>query len=188
MLRIESSSKEMADPLIGQIGKKVQNLFLTRQLMCSETVLIVMNQGLGGGLPPETAVRIASGLPEGLGSGCLCGSLSGAVLALGLFLGRTGPGIANGRRVINATRYLHDTFRSHFGATCCRILTRGVGRGSREQYLSCSRIAAFAAETAARIILHHRPELIDSADMSYLNHLESWTRGSIKKITRMICS
>lgn len=188
MLRNEISTVSAEDELIGLIGEKARNLFMSRQLMCSETVLTVLNQGLGGGLPPEIAVRLASGLPEGLGSGCLCGSLSGGVLALGLFLGRTGPGFGNGRLIKGATRSLHDAFRAHFGATCCRVLIRSLRRGSSEQYRNCSRTAAFTAETAARIILKRRPDLVASADWAYLEQKDSRLTGSLKKITHVICS
>ncbi|MBT3258412.1 MAG: C_GCAxxG_C_C family protein [Deltaproteobacteria bacterium] len=60
----------------------------------------VLNQSLNGGLPPEMAIRLASGLPEGSGrSGCTCDALSGGVIALGLFLGRDTPGPLNSRSI-----------------------------------------------------------------------------------------
>ena len=55
------------EELLKQIEKRAENLFLTRQLQCAEAVMAVLNQGLGGDLPPEMAVRLASALPEGLG-------------------------------------------------------------------------------------------------------------------------
>ncbi|MFO7554270.1 MAG: C-GCAxxG-C-C family protein [Desulfobacterales bacterium] len=84
------------EALLHKIRLRTENLFMTRQLMCSEAVLTVLNRGLKGGLAPEIAVRITSGLAEGFeGSGCTCGALSAGVIALGLFLGRNGPGILN---------------------------------------------------------------------------------------------
>lgn len=64
------------EPLAGMIAERAGNLYLTGQLLCSEAVLVVVNRGLGGGLPEETAIRLASALPAGLGdSGCTCGAL-----------------------------------------------------------------------------------------------------------------
>jgi C_GCAxxG_C_C family probable redox protein len=121
--------KLVSDPtveeLIARIMLRTQNLFLTKQLMCSESVLTVLNSGLCGGLTPEMAVRLTSGLPEGVGgSGCTCGSLTGGVLSLGLFLGRSGPGLRNGKPVMTSAKVLHGQFKDRFGATCCRVLTK----------------------------------------------------------------
>ena len=52
------------ETLLYKIRLRTENLFMTRQLMCSEAVLTVLNQGLKGELSPEIAVRITSGLPE----------------------------------------------------------------------------------------------------------------------------
>jgi len=75
------------------VGKRAGNLFDTGQLLCSEALLVVMNRVLGGGMPDELAVRLASTLPRVIGeSGCTCGALAAGALALGLFLGRSRPG------------------------------------------------------------------------------------------------
>jgi len=111
--------------LLDCIETRAENLFLTRQLQCAEAVMVVLNQGLGGDLPQELAVRLASALPEGLGRrGCLCGALNGGALALGLFMGRNGPGYRNGATVRKAVGALHDQFKAAYKAACCRVLTK----------------------------------------------------------------
>lgn len=172
-----------SENLIDLIGQRAGNLFLTGQLLCTESVLSVINQGLKGDLPPELAIRIASGLPEGLGgSGCLCGALNGGVLALGLFLGRNRPGFGNGSRVRACTRLLHDRFRETFGGTCCRILTRDFRHDRQLHFNHCAELTAGAARMAARIILHKRPDLAGSADYAYLKERDSLHQARIKKV------
>lgn len=170
--------------LINKIRQRAENLFLTHQLMCSETVLTVLNQGLGGGLPPEMAIRLTSGLPEGFGdSGCTCGALSGGIIALGLFLGRNGPGILNRRSIARASKELHDRYKACFGSTCCRVLTKDIQRGTKNHYRLCAQHTVEAAEQAARIILAEKPELIEQADWMYLNQTNSKMSTRIKQLT-----
>ncbi len=171
--------------LLEKIAKRAENLFLTRQLQCAEAVMTVLNQGLGGGLPPGMAVRLASALPEGLGRrGCLCGALNGGALALGLFLGRDGPGYGNGRTVRQAVGQLHDQFKACFKATCCRVLTKSLVYGSDDHFRHCARMTGTAARLTAAIILHHRPELVKTADWDYLARQESRMTAEVKKLAR----
>lgn len=176
-----------AEALIGLIKCRTENLFLTKQLMCAESVLVVLNQGLGGGLVPEMAVRLASGFPEGLGgSGCVCGALSGGALSMGLFLGREGPGLRNGKQVMNSVKILRDQFKECFDATCCRVLTKDIQYGSRNHFQQCSNRIGFCAEVSARIILQNKPELVRGADHLYLKQQDSQFAAGLKKIANTI--
>lgn len=172
------------DALVKKIRHRSENLFMTKQLMCSEAVLTVLNQGLNGRLSPGTAVRLTSGLPEGFGgSGCTCGALSAGVISLGLFLGRNGPGFFNNRTVYRASRELHDWFRASFGATCCRVLTKNIKLGSKRYYQLCAQKAGTVAEQVARLILEQKPELIGKADWTYVNRTDSNIGGRIRQLS-----
>ena len=172
------------ETLLYKIRLRTENLFMTRQLMCSEAVLTVLNQGLKGELSPEIAVRITSGLPEGLGGGgCTCGALTAGVIALGLFLGRNGPGILNSRKVYVASKELHDYFKLHFDATCCRVLTKNIEVGTKHHFQFCARHTGEIAEQAARIILERKPEVFEQADWTYLNQIDSKIGARIKQIS-----
>ena len=174
---------DAAEILADLIGRRAENLFLTRQLECTEAVLVVLNEGLGGELSSELATRLASGLTRGIGeSGCLCGALSGGVLGLGLFLGRTGPGINNNSIIQTGAGQLHDQFKKHCGATCCRVLTRFESPTSRTQFRACAERTGFAAKTAAGMILAHRPELTKTADWGYLRRRDSKLSGNLRRI------
>jgi len=171
------------EALIKKIRQRSENLFTTKQLMCSEAVLTVLNQGLKGGLSPEIAVRLTSGLPEGFGgSGCTCGALSAGVISLGLFLGRNGPGFFNNRTVYRASKELHDRFRACFGATCCRVLTKNIEVGTQSYYQLCAKKAGTVAEQAARLILEQKPELVGKADWTYVNRTDSNIGGRIRQL------
>ncbi len=175
------------ETLLYKIRLRTENLFMTRQLMCSEAVLTVLNQGLKGELSPEIAVRITSGLPEGLGgSGCTCGALTAGVIALGLFLGRNGPGILNSRKVYVASKELHDYFKLHFDTTCCRVLTKNIEVGTKHHFQFCARHTGEIAEQAARIILERKPEVFEQADWTYLNKIDSKIRARIKQISNKL--
>lgn len=171
------------EALVDKIRKRAENLFSTRQLMCSEAVLTVLNQGLGGGLTPEIAIRLTSGLAEGFGgSGCTCGALNSGIIALGLFLGRNGPGILNNYKINKASRKLHDRYKEYSGSTCCRVLTKNVKHGSKDHYSLCTRHTGIASELTARIILEHKPELVDKADWKYLSQTDSRVNARFKQL------
>ena len=166
------------------IQRRVENLFATRQLECAEAVLCVLNRGFRGELPDALAVRLASGFPEGIGrSGCLCGALSGAVMALGLFLGRSGPGLGHGRPVKTAVAALQREFKSAYKSSCCRILTRDQTYGSREHMNHCARISGKTARMAARILLEACPGLVAQADYAYLEHRDSAAVAGLRILT-----
>jgi len=170
-------------PLLDDIRSRAENLFLTRQLQCAEAVLTVLNQGLGGDLAPDMAIRLASALPEGLGRrGCLCGALNGGALALGLFLGRQGPGYRNGEVVRQTVAELHDQFKAAYKATCCRVLTKGLVYGSRQHFQHCAHLTGQSARMAAAIVLDRKPEMLESANWAYLQQNDHRVTAEIKKL------
>ncbi len=175
---LESPSGQLART----IGKRAENLYLTGQLLCSEAILAVMNRGLRGGLPEGTDIRLTSALPIGIGeSGCTCGALSGAALALGLFLGRDRPG-TNGKQAMAAANLLHNRFKRLFGSTCCRVLTQKVKHNQKDHFKQCAEITGQTAGLAALLILEKRPELADNADLGYLEATDSWLGSKLKQL------
>lgn len=169
--------------LLDDIQHRAENLFMTRQLQCAEAVLTVLNQGLGGELAPDMAIRLASALPEGLGRrGCLCGALNGGALALGLFLGRQGPGYRNGEIVRQAVAELHDQFKAAYKATCCRVLTKTLVYGSRQHFQHCAQMTGQAARMAAAIVLDRKPEMLESANWAYLQQSDHRVTAEIRKL------
>ncbi len=181
----KASAPTSEEKLISLIGEKARNLFESGELWCSEAVLVTLNQGLGGGLSPQVAQSLTVGMGAGLGgSGCLCGAVNGAVVALGLFLAGCAPAQCIPDKAVRAhAKELTQAFSSSFGATCCRILTRKDANGGQSKRSRCATQTAFAAEFAARIILARRPGLIQNADLTYLTQRQNRAARLLKMIS-----
>lgn len=171
------------------IGRRAENLFETHQLYCSEAVLYVLNQGLGGVLPPETAVRMASGFSEGIGrAGCICGGISGALLAIGMFCGRNGLNQKGAKKIRSLSREFHDRFKQQFGSTCCRVLTKNVRQNRKALIQRCMENTGYAAELAARIILREQPEVIEDVNWDFLKARDSKIGAVFGRLVEMVKS
>ena len=171
-----------AEQLIAEIRERARNLYLTRQMLCSEAVATTLNCGLNGGLPEAQVIALAAPFSEALGgSGCVCGALSGAVMACGLFIGN---GRFNGSRrdARDNARQLHEEFRATHGTTCCRVLTRKIRHDEKAHFKQCAELTANGAEMAARLILAKRPDLIPRADSAYLTRRESAVGGALLRL------
>ena len=163
------------------VRDKARALYRSRRLMCSEAILAAVNVAFAGGLTEGQAVALASAMPAGLGgSGCLCGALGGAAVALGLTLGRA-PAPVGRRAVRQASARLHDRFKEVHGATCCRALTRQVKDDAKAHFAQCEAITAWTAEAAARMILELRPDLARS-----LGCVRPSPRGWLDRLKRLI--
>ncbi len=173
-----------AEPLITRIRKRARNLYLTRQMFCSEAVLATLNRSLNGDLTEAQAVTLAAPFSEALGeSGCLCGALSGAVMACGLFVAN-GSSSGGRRAARDSARRLHDAFKAMFGTTCCRVLTRNVRHDKKAHFQQCADLTAKGAELGARLILEKRPDLIPRADNEYLARRESTMGGALRRLAQ----
>jgi len=110
--------------LIQEAREKAEDYFRRGDFFCSEAVLTTVNELVGEEMPPEM-VKLASGFPVGIGkSKCLCGAVSGGVMALGLKYGRTEPGASMPEECFPANADLHDYIKEEYGSTCCRVLTK----------------------------------------------------------------
>lgn len=180
----ETDNRETAaEELAAIIRQRTFNLMSMGRMMCSEAVLSVLNQGLGGGLPPDVAMKVASGFPEGIGgSGCTCGALTGCVIALGLFLSQSDSSLAVRRKAMAASGRLHHDFKSRFGSTCCRVLIKNGSSEFPHHFEACCDRGGWAAEHATRMILAERPELLPMADQVFLRRKDTHIALIFKKI------
>jgi C_GCAxxG_C_C family probable redox protein len=170
------------EELIGSITGRARNLYLTRQMLCTEAVVAALNDGLDGGLTENQATAMAAPFCIALGeSGCLCGALSGAVMATGLLLGKDGA-YRHRKAMRDNARRLHDTFKSANGATCCRVLSGSVSDGKNARFRQCADLTAQATEMAARLIIERRPELAAGADTDWLNKRQSSIGGMLMRL------
>ncbi|MGM0646497.1 MAG: C-GCAxxG-C-C family protein [Thermodesulfobacteriota bacterium] len=178
-----------AKAVIAPMRERAENLYATKQLLCTEAVLVALNEGFQGGLTEEQAVGLTAGLTIGLGgSGCLCGAVSGGVLGIGLVLGGSAPHRhrATIRGVVNR---FHDQFKTTHHSTCCRILAREVKNDAQAHFLHCQNLTGEATQMAAESILETRPHLLNIASGSAAVHRrDSRLRGRLRWLFRIIFS
>lgn len=182
MLDPTNKNQTEIETLIAQIKNRARNLYATRQFMCAEAVLVTLNHALGGGLDESQAVAMAAPFSAAMGeSGCVCGALSGAVMAGGLFLGGDSP-YRHRREMRQCARQLHDGFKLTHGATCCRVISQKFKDDPKAHFRHCSDLTAETTAQAARLILHKRPGLIIKADLSFLHRHDSKIDGILSRL------
>ncbi len=152
----------MESATIPQVRKTAEDLFASG-LYCAESVVAAVADAEG--LESELLPRVATGFGGGMArTGGACGALTGAIIGVGLALGRSAatdsvePAFAATRRVIEA-------FEREFGARDCPALLNGCDLATpegqamfKEQKLRrrCLRFTGRAAEIAARVIAESR--------------------------------
>jgi C_GCAxxG_C_C family probable redox protein len=173
-----------AEVLIADIRDRARNLYQSRRMLCTEAVLFALNRELNGGLTDSQALTMAAPFCVALGdSGCLCGALSGAVMASGLLLGKERP-YRRRRAMRESARELHDAFKAANGATCCRMLSKSVKHDRKAHFRQCAGLTAYAAELAARLVLRQRPELITCVDSDSVTKRQSGIATALSRIVR----
>jgi C_GCAxxG_C_C family probable redox protein len=164
------------------VREKAENLYLARRMLCAEAVLVTLNGTFGGGLTETQAVSLAAPFCVGVGgSGCVCGALSGGVLALGLFLGHNGTR-RNRNRLRTASAGLHASFTETFGSACCRELSKTIRQDRKRHFLQCAALTADTAVLAAEILLAAKPKLLLQVDRDFLAQRDSKVGGLAKSL------
>jgi C_GCAxxG_C_C family probable redox protein len=129
-------------------------------LYCAESVLLAVAQTMGVESP--LIPRIASGMCGGMArTGGPCGAVTGAAMALGLFLGRDAPGGPTDI-VYDAVADLIESFAARHSATTCPALLgldlateEGQRRFAAESlHDRCSGFTADATRLAVTLLEH----------------------------------
>lgn len=130
---------------------------------CAESVLLAVAraEGLQSGLLPAVASAFCSGQARTCGP---CGALSGALMSLGVVLGRRSE--KDGMDTVYAAGgQLIEKFEDEFGSRDCRSLLDGCDLGTPEGQIMfrergfmahCRNFAGRAAEMSWEIIAEHR--------------------------------
>ena len=101
---------------------------------CSESMV---KWAIDEGLISKEAVSLATPFSGGMGVGCLCGAIAGSQMIIGAQFGRENLfGNENNARV--KSKELVSRFMEIHGATCCRVLTRGLETGFPERKAHCT--------------------------------------------------
>lgn len=137
---------------IKKIRNDAEEMYRNNDFFCSEAVVASIRNHIDPDMPIE-AISMASGFPIGVGgSKCICGAISGGVMCLGYFFGRTQAG---GEEVNNAMRLsmeLQNYFKENNKVACCSILTKDMELGSEKHMEQCIRFTGEIAEKTAEII------------------------------------
>lgn len=139
---------------VNEIRKNAEELF-RGGFFCSEAVVSSIRSGFGLDIPEEV-ISMASGFPVGIGrSKCLCGAVSGGVMALGIFFGRTKQGDPKVEKNLELAKELHDWFKVANGknALCCRILTKEFDMKKAEHKEQCIHFTGLVAGKVAEMVV-----------------------------------
>jgi C_GCAxxG_C_C family probable redox protein len=139
------------------VRNDAEKLFRSGGFYCSEAVVASIRKNLAPEMPKEL-ISAASGFPVGVGkSKCMCGAVSGAVICMGYFFGRTkasSPKDPKSEKCLKLTNEVQQSFRNnHRGVLCCSIHTRGMDMASGEHKEQCISFTAEMAAKTAEIIL-----------------------------------
>lgn len=139
---------------VQKIKKDAEELF-RGGFFCSEAVVSSIRDNFELDVP-DMVIAMASGFPVGIGrSKCVCGAVSGGVMSLGLFFGRTRQGDPKVEKNLLLANELHDYFKTANGknSLCCRVLTKEFDMASGEHKEQCIAFTGLVAEKVAQIIV-----------------------------------
>lgn len=143
------------DDFLDEIKKTAEGYFDRGEFFCSEAVVQTINDALGRPMPNEI-VKLASGFPVGLGKAqCLCGAVSGGIVALGIPFGRV-HGEAMNAKMFPAAKALHEWTIKEYKSTCCRVITKqwaGDNFASPERKAHCVAITGRVAHWVANRLI-----------------------------------
>lgn len=123
---------------------------------CSEAIVNTIVDNMELDIPKEYLVAMSSGFPGGVGgSKCMCGAVSGGIMALGLFFGRSEPGDEKIKRMMGLSSEVHDWFKkeNEKNTLCCRILTRNYEWEGPDHKKQCALYTGMVAGKIAEILI-----------------------------------
>ncbi len=123
-------------------GEKAAELKNT--LNCAQSVVVALDELTG--LDEATARAASAGFGGGLRCGEACGAFAGAVLSLGLTVGKDGRG-KPGQPAAVACKQLADEFKAKFGAIRCKDLLDAAGG----DHSVCNGFCAWCADRVAEL-------------------------------------
>ena len=147
----------MSSEFASEVRKAAEDSFASG-LYCAESVLLALAKGQG--VEQESLTKMASGFCGGMARTCgTCGAVTGAIMGLGLALGRSQPGESVQPAYVAPQRLIGE-FEREFGSRDCHTLLGcdlGTPEGQatfREKKLGerCANYTGRAAEIAANFL------------------------------------
>ena len=141
---------------IKKVRHDAEEAFRLTGFYCTEALFTSIRKNIDPNMP-ASLISAASGFPIGVGrSRCMCGAVSGGVLALGYFFGRKDPSSDNneqGEKCLALVNEMQAAFRkNHKDTLCCSIHVQGLDLGSGEHRAQCIRFTGECAAITAGII------------------------------------
>lgn len=115
---------------------------------CSESIIL---GAIDKGWCDKDLLSVATAFSGGIGSGCLCGAVSGANMIIGNLFGKENK-YGNPTIARQLSKEFMDKFKETHKATCCRVLSRGTEAGTPERKQHCSSFVEFCFNTLEEII------------------------------------
>lgn len=141
---------------IKQIREEAETMFRNGEYYCSEAIVASIKKNFKLDMPDEM-IAMASGFPVGIGkSKCVCGAVTGGILCLGYFFGRTKgvrPKDPRSVKTLELAGELQADFKKNHKVLCCSVLTLGMDMASGEHKTQCISFTGEVAENTAKIIV-----------------------------------
>lgn len=135
-----------------RIRKIAEDYYRNGDFYCSEAVVKTIIDEFQIDVS-EDVIKMASGFPVGMGGmGCTCGALTGGVMAIGLVCGRSQGKDPKVNKAMELSAKLYQIFCERHKVSCCKVLTRGMEKGSPEHMEQCIAFTGEMAYEAAKII------------------------------------
>ena len=135
-----------------RIRKIAEDYYRNGDFYCSEAVVKTIIDEFQIDVS-EDVIKMASGFPVGMGGmGCTCGALTGGVMAIGLVYGRSQGKDPKVNKAMELSAKLYQIFCERHKVSCCKVLTRGMEKGSPEHMEQCIAFTGELAYEAAKII------------------------------------
>ena len=135
-----------------RIRKIAEDYYRNGDFYCSEAVVKTIIDEFQIDVS-EDVIKMASGFPVGMGGmGCTCGALTGGVMAIGLVYGRSQGKDPKVHKAMELSAKLYQIFCERHKVSCCKVLTRGMEKGSPEHMEQCIAFTGEMAYEAAKII------------------------------------
>lgn len=143
---------------INQVRQDAEDFFRSGGFYCSEALVASIRKNIDPDMP-EALIRAASGFPVGIGkSKCVCGAVSGAILAIGYFFVRSEPSNPQDPKSVKSLELANEVQQRFRDARarhvlCCKIHTQGMDMASGEHKSQCVQFTGEMAAHAADVIV-----------------------------------
>ncbi|MCW3488506.1 C-GCAxxG-C-C family (seleno)protein [Dethiobacter alkaliphilus] len=141
---------------VNKVRQDAEDMFRRGDFYCSESIIKSVKDNFAIDMPDEI-IAMASGFPVGIGkSKCVCGAVSGGVMALGYFFGRTTGGDPKVQKTLVLANELQQSFKDNHKHLCCRILTKGMDMAAGGHKDQCVSFTGEIAEKVAAIVVREQ--------------------------------